>query len=197
MLAYRDLTRLDKILDGSSCSAACRAGAWGYLPLGSGCALKASRVSCLVITLSSSSAPASLSRSIMPISGRICSWVSSRSCSGVWAGTERAVAERRRLVMIRPSLLLRLDNVASAARFLLGHIFRGISTTLRPRLQLTVPNFADCLGDAVPNSYPKLDLVWDNAIAGRRSSPRAAASCESRPVVTRCGGAGYLLLPQD
>ena len=35
----------------------------------------------------------------VPISGRICSWVSSRSCSGVWAGTERVVAERRRLVM--------------------------------------------------------------------------------------------------
>src|SRR5262249_4689272 len=88
----------------------------GYLPLGSGCALKTSRVSCLVITLSSSSAPASLSRSITAISGRICCWVSSRSCSVVWAGTERAVAERRRLVMIRPSL--RTDNVASAARFL-------------------------------------------------------------------------------
>src|SRR5262245_12474181 len=41
---------------------------------GSGCALKTSRVSCLLITLSSSSAPTSLSRSITPISGRICSW---------------------------------------------------------------------------------------------------------------------------
>src|SRR6516225_8028187 len=33
---------------------------------GSGCALKTSRVSCLLITLSSSSAPTSLSRSITP-----------------------------------------------------------------------------------------------------------------------------------
>ncbi len=41
---------------------------------GSGCALKTSRVSCLLITLSSSSAPTSLSQSITPISGRICSW---------------------------------------------------------------------------------------------------------------------------
>src|SRR5262249_19758599 len=48
---------------------------------GSGCALRTSRVSCCLITLSSSSAPASLSSSIIPISGRICSWVSSRSCS--------------------------------------------------------------------------------------------------------------------
>src|SRR5215813_2990633 len=76
----------------------------GLLTAGGGCALKDSRVSCLLITLSSSSAPASLSRSINPISGRICSWVSSRSCSDVWAGTERVVAERRRLVMDQPSL---------------------------------------------------------------------------------------------
>src|SRR5262245_22961098 len=52
-------------------------GSGGYLSLESGCTLKDSRVSCLLIFLSSSSAPASLSRSINPISGRICSWVSS------------------------------------------------------------------------------------------------------------------------
>src|SRR6266536_2758536 len=85
---------------------------------GSDCALKTSRVSCCLITLSSSSAPASLSSSIIPISGRIYSWVSSRSCSGVWARTERVVAERRRLVMISPPCVLRPDNVASAAGFL-------------------------------------------------------------------------------
>src|SRR5262245_7489978 len=85
---------------------------------GSGCALRTSRVSCCLITLSSSSAPASLSSSIIPISGRICSWVSSRSCSGVWARTERVVAERRWLVMISPPCVLRPDNVASAAGFL-------------------------------------------------------------------------------
>src|SRR5215510_10408309 len=85
---------------------------------GSGCALRTSRVSCCLITLSSSSAPASLSSSIIPISGRICSWVSSRSCSGVWARTERVVAERRRLVMISPPCVRRPDNVASAAGFL-------------------------------------------------------------------------------
>jgi hypothetical protein len=45
----------------------------GYLPLGSGCTLRDSRVSCLLITLSSSSTLASLSWSISPISGRICS----------------------------------------------------------------------------------------------------------------------------
>src|SRR5262249_51471146 len=85
---------------------------------GSGCALRTSRVSCCLITLSSSSAPASLSSSIIPISGRIYSWVSSRSCSGVWARTGRVVAERRWLVMISPPCVLRPDNVASAAGFL-------------------------------------------------------------------------------
>src|SRR6516164_2628319 len=111
MLAYRELTRrrgserpAERLLS--------------YLLLGSGCTLKHSRVSCLLITLSSSSASASLSRSITPISGRICSWACSRSCSGVWAGTERVVAERRRLVMISPPYVLKLDNVAPAAGFL-------------------------------------------------------------------------------
>src|SRR6516162_4223469 len=93
-------------------------GSGGYLSLESGCTLKDSRVSCLLITLSSSSAPASLSRSINPISGRICSWVSSRRRSGVSAGTERVVAEGRCLVMISPPLVLRGDNVTSAARIL-------------------------------------------------------------------------------
>src|SRR5262249_31769351 len=88
----------------------------GLLTAGGGCALKDSRVSCLLITLSSSSAPASLSRAINPISGRICSWVSSRSCSDVWAGTERVAAERRRLVMISPPCVLRLDNVTARGR---------------------------------------------------------------------------------
>ena len=41
---------------------------------------------------------------IAPISGRIWLLGHSRSCSGVWAGTEGVVAERRRLVMDQPSL---------------------------------------------------------------------------------------------
>src|SRR5215470_9969382 len=71
------------------------------------------------------SAPASLSRSINPISGRICSWVSSRRRSGVSAGTERVVAERRCLVMTSPPCVLRRDNVTSAARFL---FYAGVGT---------------------------------------------------------------------
>ena len=45
---------------------ACRAVLGATCRAGSGCALKTSRVSCLLITLSSSSAPTSLSRSITP-----------------------------------------------------------------------------------------------------------------------------------
>src|SRR5262249_12471067 len=77
------------------------------------CTLKYSRVSCLLITLRSSSASASLSRSITPISGRICSWASPRSCSGVWAGTDRVVTERRRFVMISPPCVCTARRVSS------------------------------------------------------------------------------------
>src|SRR5262249_43886866 len=58
------------------------------------------------------------SSSIIPISGRICSWVRSKSCSPVLACTKRAVVEPRRLVIIRPSLpKLDIDNLASGAGF--------------------------------------------------------------------------------
>jgi hypothetical protein len=33
--------------------------------------------------------------------------------------------------------------------------------------------FADCMAGAVPNSYPKLDLLWDNVIAGPWGTPRS------------------------
>src|SRR5215471_4929950 len=141
-------------------------GSWGYLPLGGGCALKESRVSCLLITLSSPSAPASLSRSISGISGRIYSWVSSRSCSGVWAGTERVVAERRRLVMDQPPYVLTRDNVASAARFLflVAHTERADPRrfcftvqkrrNVLPRAGFLPEKFLIFSGDAPPNPPP-------------------------------------------
>jgi hypothetical protein len=102
------------------------------------------RVSCWWTTLSSSSAPASLSRSITAISGPICSWLNSRSCSGVLAGTKRAVAERRRLVMIRPSMPA---NVASAARvpFLLERIFRSRTRDIGSAVSFYRSKFTDCL----------------------------------------------------
>jgi hypothetical protein len=30
---------------------------------------------------------------------------------------------------------------------------------------------SDCPADAVPNSYPKLDLLWDNVMRGRGDGP--------------------------
>src|SRR5262245_11437817 len=84
-----------------------RAALVGYYRWGSGCALKTSRVSCCLSTLSSSSAPTSLSSSIIPISGRIYCWVRSKSCSPALACTKRAVVEPRRLIMISPPCVLR------------------------------------------------------------------------------------------
>src|SRR6516164_8856410 len=48
--------------------------------------------------------------------------------------------------------------------------------------------FTDCLGDAVPNSYPKLDLPWDNIIAGHWGWPRKSADSKSRPVAYPSAG---------
>jgi hypothetical protein len=31
--------------------------------------------------------------------------------------------------------------------------------------------FSDCPTDAVPNSYPKLDLLWDNVMRGHGDGP--------------------------
>jgi hypothetical protein len=39
-------------------------------------------------------------------------------------------------------------------------------TTLRPRGFDLPFKITDYLAGAVPNSYPKLDLLWDNVIAG-------------------------------
>jgi hypothetical protein len=38
--------------------------------------------------------------------------------------------------------------------------------------------FLDCPAGAVPNSYPKLDLLWDNLIAGPWGWPRSDSARE-------------------
>jgi hypothetical protein len=63
-------------------------------------------------------------------------------------------------------------GIASAARFLLGHISGGRTHDIASAVTTYRSKFIDCLGDAVPNSYPKLDLLWDNVIAGPPSWPR-------------------------
>jgi hypothetical protein len=40
------------------------------------------------------------------------------------------------------------------------------SAAFGPPVSLYRSKFSDCPADAVPNSYPKLDLLWDNVIAG-------------------------------
>ena len=44
--------------------------------------------------------------------------------------------------------------------------------------------FTDCVAGAVPNGYPKLDLLWHNVIAGPRATPRKSADSKSRPVAS-------------
>ena len=91
---------------------------WATQSLGSGCTLKHSRASCLLITLSSSSALASLSWSITPISGRMYSW----ACSGVARGSGQTPNEWWQngdgWSWISPPYVLKLDNVAPAAGLL-------------------------------------------------------------------------------
>jgi hypothetical protein len=50
-------------------------------------------------------------------------------------------------------------------------IERRADKALGARFRLTFPNFSDCPADAVPNSYPKLDLLWDNVMRGRGDGP--------------------------
>ena len=88
--------------------------------------------------------------------------------------------------------MLRRDNVASAARFLLRHTIRGRTHDIALAVTTYRSKFSDCSVGTVANSYPNVDLLWDNVIAGLPSWPRNSASCKSRPDVTRCGGSGRL-----
>src|SRR5262249_14139183 len=55
------------------------------------------------------------------------------------------------------------------------------------RFRFTVPNFS-CPAGAVPNSYPKLDLLWDNLIAGPWGWPHSTVLAKSRPVTNPSTG---------
>ena len=44
--------------------------------------------------------------------------------------------------------------------------FIAVHITLGSAVSPYRSKFADCMAGAVPNSYPKLDLLWDNVIAG-------------------------------
>jgi hypothetical protein len=76
--------------------------------------------------------------------------------------------------------------------FLLWHIFRSRTHDIASAVTPYRSKFLDCSVGTVANSYPNVDLLWDNVIAGLPSWPRNGASCKSRPVVIRCGGSGRL-----
>ena len=69
--------------------------------------------------------------------------------------------------------------------------FIAVHITLGSAVSPYRSKFADCMAGAVPNSYPKLDLLWDNVIAGPWGTPRKKMSdSQSRPVTPSCGGLG-------
>ena len=60
------------------------------------------------------------------------------------------------------------DCVSRKVPFLLVHTERA---TLVRAVLLYRSKFSDCPAGAVPNSYPKLDLLWDNVIVGPGDGP--------------------------
>ena len=50
---------------------------------------------------------------------------------------------------------------------------------------------SDCLAGAVPNSYPKVDLLWDTVDCGA-NGPALKCKRESRPVAYPLDGSGTL-----
>ena|SRR6516225_3920303 len=50
--------------------------------------------------------------------------------------------------------------------------------------------FLDCLRGAETNSYPNVDPLWDNVIAGPKGWPAPIVIAKSRPVTLPYGGSG-------
>ena len=75
-------------------------------------------------------------------------------------------------------------------------IFRSREhTTLGLRFLLYRSKFLDCLTGAVANSYPNVDLLWDNVIAGPWGWPRATVLAKSRPVTNPSAGRDTYHMP--
>src|SRR5262249_43768261 len=56
-----------------------------------------------------------------------------------------------------------------------------LGTTLVRAVSVYRSKFSDCPAGAVPNSYPELDLLWDNVIAGQGMAPLYGASASPGP----------------
>src|SRR5262249_60418689 len=55
--------------------------------------------------------------------------------------------------------------------------------------------FLDCLRGAVASSYPNVDLLWDNVIAGPWGWPRSTVLAKSRPVTNPSAGRDTYPMP--
>ena len=72
------------------------------------------------------------------------------------------------------------------------HFSRQNARHLVRAVSLYRSKFSAWSAGAVPNSYPKLDLLWDNVIAGPWELPAKMSDSQSRPVTPPCGGSGRL-----
>jgi len=54
--------------------------------------------------------------------------------------------------------------------------------------------FLDCPAGAVPNSYPNVDLLWDNVIAGPWGWPRSTEPAQVPARRVPLGGSGILTI---
>ena len=71
-------------------------------------------------------------------------------------------------------------------------IERRPDKALGARFRFTVPKFSDCPDGAVRNGYPKLDLPWENVIAGPWGWPRSTVLAQVPARHPPCDGSGRL-----
>ena len=69
------------------------------------------------------------------------------------------------------TLTLRLIEEKDPAQLAAIPVDIRLGTTLVRAVLLYRSKFSDCPAGAVPNSYPKLDLLWDNVIVGPGDGP--------------------------
>jgi hypothetical protein len=73
--------------------------------------------------------------------------------------------------MLSQSLKPRIKSIHLRSLFK-AHFPQQKTHDIGSAVSLYRSKFTDCIAGAVPNSYPKLDLLWDNVIAGPPSWPR-------------------------
>ena len=79
------------------------------------------------------------------------------------------------------TLTLRLIEEKDPAQLAAIPVDIRLGTTLVRAVLLYRSKFSDCPAGAVPNSYPELDLPWDNVIAGQGMAPLYGASASPGP----------------